>query len=742
MEKSFTMKNQVLGLKNTNRNLSKAKSNLLVTFLLLFCILFITACGGGSSGSSTGGSDTGGSDNRFEGSGVDKDGDGLIEIDNLTKLNNIRHNLAGTGYQSSPTAAPDTEGCPSGICNGYELIKNLDFDRDGDGSTWIVNSGVYSLDTDDSTSYFNTSENTSDGGWEAIPSFTAIFEGNSFAINNLAIITSSDNLGLFKEIATSAKIRNLRITRALFKNNSTAGTSSNNINTGILAGRSLGSIANVMTTGIVVADNGAYDALGGLVGSQESGSITGSNASADVDGGNGRNDRVGGLVGSQGSGSITASYATGNTYGRNGNFDEVGGLVGRQESGSITSSYANGNAYGGNGISDYVGGLVGRQESGSIVINSYASGNADGEHGDFDRVGGLVGNQVSGSIVVASYASGKADGREGDGNYVGGLVGKQDSGSIVVVSYASGKIDGGSGGNDYVGGLVGYQENGSIVASYATGNADGGNGNNDNVGGLVGEQDDGSIVASYASGNADGGGGNFNNAGGLVGTGKSSTTSYGFGTKIGRINDLGNHNSVNTAAELTLVNAGENWNQASVDTLGAWDFGNNSQNPALKFFDYDGTDATMFACENNPASSSTDSTILIPHCGIFLAGQGRFPVPRISSNIRLATSYANSQHYSLTTINNFNHKQSFGRVEIYNPASGEFGTVCRDNFDEAEAIVACRSLGFNKGKVLNANQIKAGTGAILLDDLHCTGTENSLLECQHNGIGIHNCQAQ
>ena len=221
-----------------------------------------------------------------------------------------------------------------------------------------------------------------------------------------------------------------------------------------------------------------------------------------------------------------------------------------------------------------------------------------------------------------------------------------------------------------------------------------------------------------------------------------STASYGFGTNI--IGEIiinhGSHSSVSTATGLILTNAGETWNQASVDTLGAWDFGGRSQNPALKFFDYDGTDATMFACENNPASSTADSTILIPHCGLFLAGQGRFPVPRISNNIRLATSYANSQHYSLTTINNFNHKQSFGRVEIYNPASGEFGTVCRDNFDEAEALVACRSLGFNKGKVLNAAQTPNGTETILLDDLDCTGTENSLLECQHNGIGIHNCQ--
>ena len=32
-----------------------------------------------------------------------------------------------------------------------------------------------------------------------------------------------------------------------------------------------------------------------------------------------------------------------------------------------------------------------------------------------------------------------------------------------------------------------------------------------------------------------------------------------------------------------------------------------------------------------------------------------------------------------------------------------------------------------------------GTGAILLDDLMCTGTEASLLDCPSNGVGIHNC---
>lgn len=32
-----------------------------------------------------------------------------------------------------------------------------------------------------------------------------------------------------------------------------------------------------------------------------------------------------------------------------------------------------------------------------------------------------------------------------------------------------------------------------------------------------------------------------------------------------------------------------------------------------------------------------------------------------------------------------------------------------------------------------------GTGAILLDNVVCDGTERNLLECDHNAVGVHNC---
>ncbi|XP_038075993.1 scavenger receptor cysteine-rich domain superfamily protein-like [Patiria miniata] len=79
-----------------------------------------------------------------------------------------------------------------------------------------------------------------------------------------------------------------------------------------------------------------------------------------------------------------------------------------------------------------------------------------------------------------------------------------------------------------------------------------------------------------------------------------------------------------------------------------------------------------------------------------------------------------------------------GRVEVYH--NGAWGTVCDDYWDINDGHVACRQLGYpSAAQILNWAHYGAGTGAIHLDDMMCTGSEASLGACSHRGWGSHNC---
>ena len=77
---------------------------------------------------------------------------------------------------------------------------------------------------------------------------------------------------------------------------------------------------------------------------------------------------------------------------------------------------------------------------------------------------------------------------------------------------------------------------------------------------------------------------------------------------------------------------------------------------------------------------------------------------------------------------------SDGRLEVF--LGGQWGTVCNDHFDRRDANVACRQLGFARGEFDNTRRKGEGF-PILLDDLHCTGTESRLVDCGHTSE--HNC---
>lgn len=103
-----------------------------------------------------------------------------------------------------------------------------------------------------------------------------------------------------------------------------------------------------------------------------------------------------------------------------------------------------------------------------------------------------------------------------------------------------------------------------------------------------------------------------------------------------------------------------------------------------------------------------------------------------------------------------------GRVEIC--LNNSWGTVCDDDWDSNEAGVICKQLGypatglftsckhafhpanlkyfaflFPGAVAQTAAFYGAGSGPIYLDNVDCTGTEESLLFCVSPPIGSHNC---
>ncbi|ERE80680.1 deleted in malignant brain tumors 1 protein [Cricetulus griseus] len=79
-----------------------------------------------------------------------------------------------------------------------------------------------------------------------------------------------------------------------------------------------------------------------------------------------------------------------------------------------------------------------------------------------------------------------------------------------------------------------------------------------------------------------------------------------------------------------------------------------------------------------------------------------------------------------------------GRLEVRH--QGAWGTVCDDRWNIKNARVVCRLLGC--GRALGApgrSHFGAGTGPILMNEVRCSGREDSLESCAHAGWIRHNC---
>ena len=414
----------------------------------------------------------------------DRDGDGLIEVDNLTQLDAIRWDTDGDGisdnadYVAAFSDADTGTMCSVASCAGYELTANLDFDTNGNG------------EADEGDVYWN-----SGAGWSPIGEsndpFDTTFEGGGHTISNL-YIRRSPTVGLFGVLGSGSTVSGIGLV-------DTSVEASGFGAAGALAGIGHGVIEDSFADGLIA---GCVDQIGGLVGFNH-GSIANSRSAVEVDSvrrvRSGRFWRTcyasgGGLVG-ENSGTIANSHSTSVVSGFT---DDFGGLVGAN-SGAITDSYATGNVSGKGCPGECfakVGGLVGQNESEGKIITSYASGGVSGQG---DNFGGLAG--VNSGTITDSYATGSVSSSVSSSNFadVGGLVGANGIDGKIITSYATGGV---SGQGDNFGGLAGVNA-GVIAASYATGSVSG-SGFAD-VGGLVGaNMFEGKITTSYATGGVSG----------------------------------------------------------------------------------------------------------------------------------------------------------------------------------------------------------------------------------------------
>ena len=69
--------------------------------------------------------------------------------------------------------------------------------------------------------------------------------------------------------------------------------------------------------------------------------------------------------------------------------------------------------------------------------------------------------------------------------------------------------------------------------------------------------------------------------------------------------------------------------------------------------------------------------------------------------------------------------------------NGEWGTVCDDGWDDTDAGVVCRQLGFgSSGTAIGLAGFVQGLKLIWLDSVTCTGNESTLASCGHLGINV------
>ncbi|KAG2496067.1 hypothetical protein HYH03_005986 [Edaphochlamys debaryana] len=75
-----------------------------------------------------------------------------------------------------------------------------------------------------------------------------------------------------------------------------------------------------------------------------------------------------------------------------------------------------------------------------------------------------------------------------------------------------------------------------------------------------------------------------------------------------------------------------------------------------------------------------------------------------------------------------------GAIQIFD--GEKFGTVCSENFEDIDAKVACRQLGYGDGIVLTNWGVLPSAGPVMLTRLDCGATHSRIYDCPSAGWGV------
>ena len=98
----------------------------------------------------------------------------------------------------------------------------------------------------------------------------------------------------------------------------------------------------------------------------------------------------------------------------------------------------------------------------------------------------------------------------------------------------------------------------------------------------------------------------------------------------------------------------------------------------------------------------------------------------------------NSHSVALSVFEIRLSEDSRGRVEVF--YAGKWGAVCGSKWDQTDANVVCRELGYTRAeRPSTGSEFGPSWGPIWMDSVACSGEETSLQYCGHTGWGLTDC---